>query len=144
MQINLAPDLSLLVIMVIFLANYLVVRKFFFEPVGRMLDVREAETRGADQAYEEALAKLNAATNEMESQLHAAKREAQQVRDHHRAEAASYRTSVVDKTQSEARALVGEAETKLNSDVAVAREQIVRESDALARLAAERILGRAV
>jgi F-type H+-transporting ATPase subunit b len=144
MQINLAPDLSLLAIMVIFLANYMIVRKFFFEPVGRMLDVREAETRGADQAYEEALAKLNAATAEMENQLHAAKKQAQQVRDSHRADAAAYRTSIVEKTQTEARAVVSEADAKLGKDVEAARAQIVSESDSLARLAAERILGRAV
>lgn len=144
MQINLTPDLSLLVIMVIFLANYLVVRKFFFEPVGNMLDVREAETRGADQAYDAALAQLNAATSAMETQLHAAKRQAQQVRDGFRAEASTYRNSVVEKTQSEARSLVSDADARLSGDVAEAREQIVRESDSLARLAAERILGRAL
>ncbi len=144
MQINLTPDLSLLAIMVIFLLNYLVVKKFFFQPVNRVLEARESETREADELYEAALLKFSAATADVEMQVQAAKREAQQVRENFRGEAGAYRNTVVEKTQSEARGIVAEADQKLGSDVAAAREQIVRDSDNLAKLAAERILGRAV
>jgi F-type H+-transporting ATPase subunit b len=144
MQINLAPDLSLLAIIVIFLLNYMVVRKFFLRPINDVLEARETETRSAEKLYEDALARFNEATAQAEAQLHSAKREAAGVRERHRGEAAAYRQQVVDKTNTEARAMIGEAEQKLGADVAVARESIVRESDALARLAAERILGRAV
>jgi F0F1-type ATP synthase membrane subunit b/b' len=41
MQINLAPDLSLFAIMVIFILNYLIVRKFFLQPVNAILEERE-------------------------------------------------------------------------------------------------------
>ena len=51
---------------------------------------------------------------------------------------------MVEKTNDEARQIIGEADESLGRDVAAAREQIVRESESLARLAAERILGRAV
>ena len=37
MQINLTPDLSLLAIMVIFIINYMVVRKFFLQPINEVL-----------------------------------------------------------------------------------------------------------
>jgi F0F1-type ATP synthase membrane subunit b/b' len=144
MQINLAPDLSLFAIMVIFILNYLIVRKFFLQPVNAILEERETETRSAEKLYEDALARFNEATAQTENQLHAAKREAAQVRDRFRGEAAAYRQQVVERTQGEARQIVADADTKLSSDVAVARETIVRDSDNLARLAAERILGRAV
>lgn len=144
MQINLAPDLSLFAIMVIFIINYLVVRKFFLQPVNAILEERETESRTAETMYEEALARFNEATAQTENQLHTAKRAASQVRDQFRTEAGTYRQQVVDETQAKARQIVAEAETKLSGDVAAARDQIVRESDALARLAAERILGRAV
>jgi F0F1-type ATP synthase membrane subunit b/b' len=141
---NLTPDLSLLAIMVIFIMNYLVVRKFFLQPIAGILDARETESRSAEKLYEDALARFNEATAQTEAQLHAAKREAAQVRDRFRGEAAAYRQQIVEKTNGEARQIIGEADEHLSKDVAAAREQIVRESESLARLAAERILGRAV
>jgi F-type H+-transporting ATPase subunit b len=144
MQINLTPDLSLLAIMVIFIMNYLIVRKFFLQPINGILEARETETRSAEQVYEEALARFSEATAQTEAQLHAAKREAAELRERFRGEAAAYRQQVVDKTNAEARKLLGEADERLSNDVAVAREQIVRGSESLAREAATRILGRAV
>jgi F-type H+-transporting ATPase subunit b len=144
MQINLAPDLSLLAIMVIFTLNYMVVRKFFLQPVNEVLEARETEQKTAEKLYEDALARFGEATAQTEAQLHAAKREAAQVRDRFRAEAATHRQQVVDTTNGQAREVIGAADSKLKQDVTAAREKIVREADSLARLAAERILGRAV
>jgi F-type H+-transporting ATPase subunit b len=144
MQINLAPDLSLLAIMVIFILNYLVVRRFFLRPINEVLESRETETKSAEKLYEDALARFSEATAQTEAQLHSAKRDAAQVRDRFRGEAGAYRQQVVERTSGEAREIVNEADAKLNADVEAARTKIVAESDALARLAAERILGRAV
>ncbi len=144
MQINLAPDLSLLAIMVIFILNYMVVRKFFLRPINDVLESRDEESRTAEKLYEDALARFSEATAQTEAQLHAAKREAAQLRDRFRGEAAAYRQQLVEKTNAEARGVVAEADRKLSADVAAVRTKIVAESDALARLAAERILGRAV
>jgi F-type H+-transporting ATPase subunit b len=144
MQINLVPDLSLLAIMVIFLLNYLVVRTFFLKPVNEILEAREKETKSAESLYEEALARFNEATAETEAQLHHAKREAASVRERFRAEAGAYRQQVVETTNAKARQDLAEAEKHLSADVDAARTKIVSESESLARLAAERILGRAV
>jgi F0F1-type ATP synthase membrane subunit b/b' len=144
MQINLTPDPSLLAIMVIFILNYLIVRRFFLQPVNEVLEAREHEIRSADELYEQSMARFNEATAQMETQLHAAKREAGQVRDRFRTEAGAHRNAVVERTQGEAKQLVAEADQRLSKDVVDAREKITRESEALARMAAERILGRPV
>jgi len=144
MQINLAPDLSLFAIMVIFILNYLIVRKFFLQPVNAILEERDRETRSAETLYEDALARFAEATAQTESQLQSARREAAQVRDRFRGEAAAYRQQIVERTQGEARDIVADADAKLTSDVKVARESIVRDSESLAKEAAQRILGRAV
>ena len=144
MQINLAPDPSLLAIMVIFLLEYLVVRKFFLQPINTVIEEREQERRTAEQLYEEALARFNEATSQMEAQLHVAKRDASTIRDKYRTEASAHRNQVIEKTQSDAKQVVSEAEAKLTAEVKTARDRIVRESESLARLAAERILGRSV
>ena len=144
MQIKLAPDLSLFAIIAIFILNYLVVRKFFFQPINQIIEEREIESRDAEKVYEEAMARFNDATAKMESQLHVAKREASSIRDKYRSEAGAHRNQVLERTQGEAKGVVAEADTKLSSDVKVARQKIVRDSESLARLAAERILGRPV
>jgi F-type H+-transporting ATPase subunit b len=141
---NLTPDWSLLAIVAIFILNYFVVRKFFFQPVNAVLEAREHETKSAEQLYEESLGRFNEATSRMEEQLHVAKRNASSLRDKFRAEAASYRTDVVNRTYGEAQQRVSTATSRLDADVKEAREKIVRDAESLARVAAERILGRAV
>lgn len=144
MQINLFPDASLLAILVIFILNYLVVRQFFLMPINAVIEAREHDVRTSEKAYEEAMTRYQQATADVENQLHAAKREAAQVRENFRGEAASHRSGVVEKTQAEAKNIVSEADRQLTADVQTARETIVRESERLAQLAAERILGRPV
>lgn len=130
--------------MVIFILNYLVVRKFFLQPINEIIEHRETERRTAEQLHEEALARFNEATAQVESKLHVAKREASAIRDRFRTEAAAHRSEVIERTHGEAGRLVTDADAKLTADVKAARETIARESDSLARLAAERILGRPV
>lgn len=144
MQINLTPDPSLLAIMVIFILNYLIVRKFFLQPVNHVLEARQHETRSADEIYEQAMDRFNEATAKMEARLHEARREASQLRERFRAEANNHRAITLERTHEEAKSLVAQANEKLTRDVAEARETIIREADSLARNAAERILGRAV
>jgi len=144
MQINLFPDLSLFAVMAIFILNYLVVRKFFLEPINRVMEEREHDTKSADELYEQAMARFNEATANVEERLHIAKRDAANVREQFRADAGARRASMIDKTRGEADTFLAEADTKLKDDVTAARDRIVRESEALAHLAAERILGRAV
>jgi F0F1-type ATP synthase membrane subunit b/b' len=144
MQISLAPDLSLLVIMVIFWLNYIVVRKFFLQPINSVMEQREHEKKTAEQIYEDSLGRFNDATSKMEAELHTARRDASQIRDKFRAEAAERRNAMIEKTSTDAKATLGEAEQRLEKDVDAARNQIKTESESLARMAAERILGRPV
>jgi F-type H+-transporting ATPase subunit b len=141
---NLAPDGSLLIVMVIFIINYFVVRRFLVEPVTRVITERETDIRSADTLYEQALTKFNDATASIEERLLAARKEGASVRDRLRNEAASHRVEVIEKTRAEAERLVAEADAALRGDVSTAREAILRESEDLARLAAERVLGRRI
>ncbi|HVT45114.1 MAG TPA: ATP synthase F0 subunit B [Thermoanaerobaculia bacterium] len=142
MQIDLTPDPSLLVIIAIFVANYFVVRKWFLRPINQILTDREGEIRGAEKRYEESLAKFNLAVAEMEEKLHHAKREGSEVRERERSEALEQRQQVIRKTRAEAEAIVATADEELRAEVGRAKEMVVREADELARMAAERILGR--
>lgn len=143
-MINLVPDLSLLAIMAIFIATYIVVTRFFVRPVMAVIASREHETQSALELYEAAMARFNEATAKMEERLHIAKREAGDIRERFRTEAAADRATLVQRTSAEAEKAVAEAGAQLTRDVGVAREKIVHDSESLARLAAERILGRPV
>ena len=144
MQINLMPDLSLFAVMVIFIINYFVVSRFLVGPINRVLEERAHDAATANETYEQSLARFNEATSQIENRLHIAKREASQVRDQFRADASTHRAGMIERTTTEAKRLITDAEDRLKKDVAAARERIVRDSESLARLAAERILGRAV
>jgi F0F1-type ATP synthase membrane subunit b/b' len=142
MQINLMPDLSLLAVMVIFILEYIVVSRYFLGPINDVLESREAEVRSAQEIYEQSLGRFNEETNRIEQRIHEARREAAQLREKFRADAGEHRASLVEKTTGEAQKLVAEADKRLSRDVKEAREKIARDADSLARLAAERILGR--
>lgn len=144
MLIDLAPDRSLIAIMVIFIAEYFVVRKFFLEPLTRVMSEREDEIRTAAVRHEEALARLSEATREMEAKLGEAKKQGSQIREEMRAEAGRFRSEAVDRTRREAEKIMDAADQELATAVANARGRIEHETDSLARLAAERILGRAL
>jgi len=130
--------------MVIFILNYLIVSRFFLRPINQVIEAREHEVRSANEVYEQSMARFNEATTAMEEKLHIARHAAADVRDRFRKEAAAYRASIVEKTHNDAESIVSEADEKLKGDVAKARATIVTESEALAHLAAERILGRPV
>jgi F-type H+-transporting ATPase subunit b len=141
---KLTPDYSLFVILAIFFLTYLVVRRFFLMPVNAILVERERQQRTAEELYESALSRFNEATAAMESKILEARREGSRLRERFRSEAAQHRAEVLRHTNSEADGIVSEADGRLKNDVAAARRQIVTESESLAHLAAERILGRAV
>ena len=116
----------------------------FLQPINQVIEARETEVRSANEIYEQSMLRFQEATTQMEEKLHAARHAAADVRDRFRREAAAYRTTIVTKTHDDANGIVSEADQKLTGDVATARAKIVTESEALARLAAERILGRPV
>jgi F0F1-type ATP synthase membrane subunit b/b' len=142
MQINLVPDLSLLAVMVIFILEYIIVSRYFLRPINDVLESREAEARTAQEIYEQSLGRFNEETNRIEQTLREARREAAQLREKFRADAGVHRASLVEKTTEEAQKVVAEADKRLSRDVKEAREKIARDAESLARLAAERILGR--
>lgn len=144
MQINLTPDWSVLAIIVIFLVNYLVVRRFLVAPVSGVLAWRESEIVGSEKKYEESLRNFQTATSEIEEKLHSAKRQGAELRESLRGEANAHREQAIARVRSEAGAITKDAQSRLDKDTAAARDQIVRDSESLARLAAEKILGRSL
>jgi F-type H+-transporting ATPase subunit b len=138
------PDFTLLIIVVLFFINYLIVRTFLLGPINRILTEREAEIGSAQKQYEEALGKFNEATSDIELRLHQARREASNVRESRRVAAVTHRQQLIERTRGDAEKIVVGATSSLKKDVATARETIVRDAEAMARMAVERIIGRKI
>lgn len=139
---SLTPDVSLLVIMAIFIVNCIVVSKYLLRPINRILQERRTEIRDADLRFENALAAFNEATASMEAKVQDAKREASRMREKFRAEASAQRQTLLDKTRTEAGKRTQAAEQDLTAHVTTARRQIDEQAEALGRFAAEKIVGR--
>lgn len=142
--LDLTPDKSLIAIVVIFFLEYLVLRKFFFQPLNGVMTAREQDVRTAATRHEDALARFNEATREMEARILQAKKQGSEFREALRAEAAKSRADAVEKTRKDAAAIVGSASAELAAAVTAARQKIDGDVGALARLAVERIVGRAL
>src|ERR1700681_725916 len=117
MQINLFPDLSLFAVLAIFLVNYFVVSHFLIRPINGVLEERETELRVAHETYEGSLADFNQKTAEIEERFHIARREASQLRERFRAEAATHRATLIERTSADAKRLVADADERLRRNV---------------------------
>ena len=144
MQINLVPDLSLLAVMAIFVVEYFVVKRFFLKPINDVLEARETEAKTSQEIYEQSLGRFNEATNQIEQRLHETRKDASQLRDKFRGEAGAHRAGLIERTSAEAKKIVSEAEERLRGDVNEARTKLKGDAESLARLAAEKILGRRI
>ena len=142
--INLVPDASLVAILVIFIVNYFVVKHFFLKPINDVMTAREGEIVGAERAYEQSMLRFREATSELEAKVHEAKKQGSVIRESLRGEAAQFRAETIENTRREADGIVAAADQQLSGDVKTARDRVKNESEALARLAAERILGRSI
>lgn len=137
-------DKSLIALMVIFILEYLVVKHFFLQPLNKVMGEREKDVRDAAVRHEEALARFNEAAREMEDRLGQAKKQGSELRESIKAEAAKQRAEAVEKTRQEAGSIVGTASAELAAAVTSARQKIDTEVVALARLAVQKIVGRAL
>jgi F-type H+-transporting ATPase subunit b len=129
---------------VIFILEYLVVKHLFLQPLNKVMGEREKDVRDAAVRHEEALARFNEAAREMEDRLGQAKKQGSELRESIKAEAAKQRADAVEKTRQEAGTIVGTASAELAAAVTSARQKIDTEVVALARLAVEKIVGRAL
>lgn len=138
------PDLSLLVVMVIFWATYWVLRIFLFKPLGHILEEREARQEAAGAALRSALERQKEVLLDIDRRLTEARRVAMGEREAIRAEAAAKRQAVLDDAREKARQTVEAAQQRLESEIAGAREELRASAKTTAAEIASVALGRKV
>jgi len=138
------PDLSLFLVVIIFWATYVVLRKFLLGPLGAVLAERERRVDSARAASEAALEKQREAAIDLDRRLTEARRETLAHREAVRAAAGERRRALLDEARDKARAVAGEAQANLERQVLSARLQLGAEAKAIAAEIASYALGRKV
>lgn len=138
------PDLSLLLVMVVFWATFWVLRVSLFRPVGRLLDEREKTLARAERELEAALVKEREALADIDARLTAARQESMAAREKLRQAAAARRHAALERAREDARATVAAAQERLEADIATARGDLKTSVEAMAREIASATLGRKV
>lgn len=138
------PDLSLLLVMVIFWATYLVLRVFVLKPLGSILEERERTIAGATAALSGALDQEKETLATIDRRLTEARREALAARHAARADANSKRQAMLENARAKARAVAVEAQAKLDGEIRVARAELARSARTTAVEIASYALGRRI
>ena len=108
------PDLSLFLVVIIFWATYVVLRKFLLSPLGAVLAERERRVEDARAASEAALERQREVAADLDRRLTEARREALAHREAVRAAAGERRQTLLDEAREKARAVAAEAQARLD------------------------------
>lgn len=138
------PDLSLLLIVVIFWGVYWILRVFLFRPLGTILEEREAKAAGAEKALESAIERRTGTLADVENRLTAARRDAMATRETVRQQVGQRRQELLDATRGRSRTESVEALARLEREAEAARTELARGAAAVAAEIATLALGRKV
>jgi F0F1-type ATP synthase membrane subunit b/b' len=138
------PDLSLFLVVIIFWATYVVLRRFLLSPLGAVLAEREQRVVAARAESEAALERQREVAADLDRRLTEARREALAHREAARAAAGERRQALLDEAREKSRVLAGEAQASLEREVLSARQQLGAEAKAIAGEIASYALGRKV
>ncbi len=134
-------DASLLVIMAIFWATYVVVRIFLIGPVMKMLRERDSEIVTAQETFDRAQAEVEARIEEQREKLKEARVEAATRRDEMRREAQQARERLVAEARQEADAELQQAIASLDAETAEQRRTLEVRAEHLAAEMTAKLMG---
>ncbi|HLB44541.1 MAG TPA: hypothetical protein VJK49_04080 [Candidatus Limnocylindrales bacterium] len=138
------PNLSIVWIIAFVLLLTVILDRLLFRPITRVIQERERRIGSARELAEQAAAKAEAAGTEYEERTAAARSDVYRHMDDIRRAALKRRADLLAETRNEASAAIAEAAAQVEVEARAARAALARETEALGREAAERILGQKV
>jgi F-type H+-transporting ATPase subunit b len=138
------PDLSLLLVMLIFWATFVVLKVFVLKPLGAILEERERAVSGATAALSAALDQEKETLAGIDRRLTEARKEALAARQAARTDANAKRQAMLDDARAKAHAAVAEAQAKLDGEISVARSDLAKNARTTAGEIASLALGRRI
>lgn len=143
--LNLNPDPVLVgTWVVLFLLLIYPVNRFFLRPLTRVLEQREERTQGALDQAEQLLVEARGLQGELEEALRRARERARARQAELTAETQEEERHVLDRAREDASRTVDAMRDAVGRELEQARASLRHDATALAREAAEKILGRAL
>lgn len=139
---NLLPDASMLVILVIFWITYWILRKFLFAPIVEILRERRETVETARAEHRAAAEQAEDKIDAEREKLNHARVEAAARRDELRKAAEGHREALLGETREEADRRLRAAQAELEGEVATQREVLEERARALADRMADKLLER--
>jgi F-type H+-transporting ATPase subunit b len=136
------PDLSVLWVIGAILLLAIILDRWLFKPVLRVIRERETAVRSAMQMAEDATATAKAASAEFDAKIGAARADLYKQLDDRRKAGDAYRTELMAKTRDDVDKTLLDARTQLDAQVAQAATKLERDADQLGREIADKVLGR--
>lgn len=137
---NLTPDASLLVIVVVFWITYLILRTSLFGPIQEILRERREEVDTARAEHEAAVAKTESKIEAERERLTEARVEAASKRDALRREAEEERQRILGETREATEKRLDEAQEELDRVVASERDGLSERARGLAGRMVDKLL----
>lgn len=138
------PDLSLILIMILFWITFWMVQRFLIHPVGSAIAERRGRIDSAEREYRSKHDDFVSATERLRTELDDATRDAAAVRAGHRDAANRVRQEAIEASRADADRCLNGALSDLAADAETARDDLRRHARELSRLFAEQLLGREV
>ena len=136
------PDLSVVWVIVFVLTLAVILDRLLLRPVTRVMQEREGAIRSARELAEASRAHAQAAADEFEAKTRAARGDVYRQMDETRRAALDRRAALVGDTRREVEHALRDAAQRIQKQAAAARAQLERDSDTLATIIVERVLGR--
>jgi len=144
-KLVLAPDITTLVILIVgFVLLIAPLNTLIFRPLFRVIDEREAKIEGATRQAQALVSQAGELTDQYRASIRAAREAAEGERKQQLEAARSEQGSITDDARAESDVEIGRAREEIESSLVEARSSLERASQDLAKVAAERILGRAL
>ncbi len=143
-MLEIPPTLAFWVWIPIFFAFTFVLKSLILEPTQKLLEERDRRTSGAQVEAEQMRDEAAEMQAEFERKLADARHAGNTAGDQVRREAEASEHEILEKARSEAAARVEEVRARIGRETDEARSSLRQDADTLARLVAEKVLGRTV
>lgn len=139
-----APDVTAIYVVLAFIASMAILKRFLFRPLLAILDEREREAQSADKIHAESLAELASTVARAEADLARARGEGLTIREKLRGEGRGQWERKLNEARQEAEVILNRATDEISGAASKAAADLPRSARDLARMLAEKILGRTI
>jgi F-type H+-transporting ATPase subunit b len=139
-----SPDLSLVVVIVLFIVFAFILRAILFKPIGHVLDERQALTEGAMHEARASSRRYENSLADYEATVRQARAESYRKLEQERALALERRRALIEQAKQQSAEEIDRAKAEINQQAQQARAILESEARQIAQQISRTLLGRTV